>query len=69
MNCPPLSTTTIIADDARLAAKLSCLLAPAVYAANLAAMGQGAVLANGSAPWPLAPTMLDDNRQTPEPTG
>jgi hypothetical protein len=31
--------------------------------------GQGAALINGSAPWPVAPTMHDDNRQAPVATG
>ena len=45
-------------------------LAPAVYAANfLPQRGQGAALANGSAPWPNVPTVQDGNRQTLRPTG
>jgi putative transposase len=40
-------------------------LAPAVYAANLSPQsGQGAVLAEGSAPWPVAPTVQDGNCRT-----
>jgi OFA family oxalate/formate antiporter-like MFS transporter len=45
-------------------------LAPAVYAANLSPQsGQGAALAEGSAPWPIAPTVQDGNRQTLSATG
>ena len=45
-------------------------LAPAVYAAQfLPQRDQGAALRNGSAPWPAAPTVHDDNRQTLVATG
>ena len=45
-------------------------LAPAVYAAKFSPQrDQGAALDNGSAPWPVAPTVHDDNRQTLEATG
>jgi putative transposase len=45
-------------------------LAPAVYAANfLLQPGQGAALANGSAPWPVVPIVQDGNHQTLRPTG
>ncbi len=45
-------------------------LAPAVYAAQFSPQrDQGAVQTNGSAPWPVAPTVHDDNRQTPVATG
>ena len=45
-------------------------LAPAVYAAHfLPQPFQGAALRNGSAPWPVAPTVHDDNRQTLVATG
>ena len=45
-------------------------LAPAVYAANfLPQHGQGAALANGSAPWPAVPIVQDGNHQTLRPTG
>jgi putative transposase len=40
-------------------------LTPAVYAAQFSPQqGQGAALRDGSAPWPVAPTVLDSNRQT-----
>jgi putative transposase len=40
-------------------------LAPAVYAANFSSQsGQGAALRNGSAPWPVAPTVQNCNCQT-----
>jgi putative transposase len=40
-------------------------LAPAVYAANFSPQsGQGAALCNGSAPWPVAPTVQNANCQT-----
>ena len=45
-------------------------LAPAVYAANFSPQsGQGAALAEGSAPWPIAPTVQDGNCQTLSATG
>ena len=45
-------------------------LAPAVYAANFSPQhGQGAALANGSAPWPTVPIVQDGNHQTLRPTG
>jgi len=45
-------------------------LAPAVYAANLSPQsGQGAALADGSTPWPVAPIVQDGNCQTLSPTG
>jgi putative transposase len=45
-------------------------LAPAVYAAQFSPQqGQGAALRNGSAPWPVASTVHDVNRQTLEATG
>jgi putative transposase len=45
-------------------------LTPAVYAATfLPQQGQGAALIDGSAPWPVAPTVHDDNRQTLVATG
>ena len=45
-------------------------LAPAVYAAKfLPQQVQGAALRNGSAPWPVAPTVHDNNRQTLVTTG
>jgi putative transposase len=45
-------------------------LAPAVYAANFSPQsGQGAPLAEGSATWPVAPTVQDGNRQTLNSTG
>ena len=46
-------------------------LAPAVYAAQFSPQrDQGAALRNGSAPWPIAPTVHDDNnRQTLVATG
>jgi putative transposase len=45
-------------------------LAPAVYAAKFSPQrDQGAALAEGSAPWPVAPTVHDDARQTLEATG
>ena len=40
-------------------------LAPAIYAATFSPpRGQGAALRNGSAPWPVAPIVLDSNCQT-----
>jgi len=40
-------------------------LTPAVYSAQFSPQqGQGAALRDGSAPWPVAPTVLDSNRQT-----
>lgn len=46
------------------------LAAPAVYTANfLPQHGQGAALANGSAPWPTASTVQDGEHQTLRPTG
>ena len=40
-------------------------LTPAAYAAQFSPQqGQGAALHNGSAPWPVAPTVHDGNRQT-----
>jgi putative transposase len=45
-------------------------LTPAVYAAKfLPQQGQDAALIDGSAPWPVAPTVHDDNRQTLVATG
>lgn len=46
-------------------------LAPAVYASQVSPpRGQGAALGNGSAPWPVAPTVYDaSNRQTLAVTG
>jgi putative transposase len=45
-------------------------LAPAVYAANFSPQhGQGAALADGSAPWPTVPNVQDGNHQTIRPTG
>jgi putative transposase len=45
-------------------------LAPAVYAANLSPQsGQGAALAEGSAPGPIAPTVQDGKCQTLSATG
>lgn len=45
-------------------------LAPAVYAANFPPQsGQGAALRNGSAPWPVAPTMQNGDCQTLSETG
>jgi putative transposase len=45
-------------------------LAPAVYAANFSPQsGQGATFAEGSATWPVAPTVRDGNRQTLSATG
>jgi putative transposase len=46
-------------------------LAPAIYAATFSPPpGQGAALGNGSAPWPVAPTVYDaSNRQTLAATG
>jgi putative transposase len=45
-------------------------LAPAVYAANFSPQsGQGAALAKGSAPWPIALTVQDGNRRTLSATG
>jgi putative transposase len=45
-------------------------LAPAVYAANFSPQSdQGATLAEGSATWPVAPTVQDRNRQTLSATG
>ena len=45
-------------------------LAPAVYAANFSPQSvQGAALVDGSAPWPVAPTVQDGNRQTLSSTG
>ena len=45
-------------------------LAPAVYAANFSPQsGQGAALRNGSAPWPVAPTVQDGSCQTLSATG
>jgi putative transposase len=45
-------------------------LTPAVYAAQfLPQLGQGAALIDGSAPWPVAPAVHDDNRQTLVSTG
>jgi putative transposase len=45
-------------------------LAPAVYAAQfLPQPVQDAALRNGSAPWPVAPTVHDNNRQTLVATG
>ena len=45
-------------------------LTPADYAAQfLPQPGQGAALPNGSAPWPVAPTVHERNRQTPVATG
>ena len=41
-------------------------LTPAVYAAAFSLQpGQGAALITGSAPWPVAPTVQIENRQTP----
>jgi putative transposase len=40
-------------------------LTPAVYAAKFNATDQGAALRNGSAPWPVAPTVMFENCQTP----
>jgi putative transposase len=40
-------------------------LTPAAHAAQFSPqLGQGAALSNGSAPWPVAPTVHDGNRQT-----
>ena len=40
-------------------------LSPAVYAANLSPQsGQGAALRNGSAPWPVAPSVQNGSCQT-----
>jgi len=46
-------------------------LAPAIYATTFSSpQGQGAALRNGSAPWPVAATVYDDNnRQTLAATG
>ena len=45
-------------------------LAPAVYAANFSPQsGQGAALRNGSAPWPVAPTVQNGDCQTLSETG
>ena len=45
-------------------------LTPAVYAAQFSPQrDQGAALRNGSAPWPVAPTVQDENRQTLVATG
>jgi putative transposase len=45
-------------------------LTPAVYAAKFSPQrDQGAALAKGSAPWPVAQTVHDDNRQTLVATG
>jgi putative transposase len=45
-------------------------LAPTVYAANFSPQsGLGAALRNGSAPWPVAPTVQNSNYQTLSPTG
>jgi len=45
-------------------------LTPAVHAAQVSSQpGQGAALSNGSAPWPVAPTVHDGNRQTPAAPG
>jgi putative transposase len=45
-------------------------LAPAVYAANFSPQsGQGAALRNGSAPWPVAPTVQNGDYQTLSATG
>src|SRR6201997_2305129 len=46
-------------------------LGPAIYAATFSPpRGQGAALRNGSAPWPVAPTVYDaSNRQTLAATG
>jgi putative transposase len=44
-------------------------LTPAVYAAKFTATGQDAALRNGSAPWPVAPIVQDEKRQTPVTTG
>ena len=45
-------------------------LTPAVYAAKFSPQpGQGAALAKGSAPWPIALTVQDGNRQTLSATG
>jgi putative transposase len=46
-------------------------LTPAVYAQQLTATGQGAARIEGSAPWPIAPTVQMEtiNRQTPVVTG
>jgi putative transposase len=45
-------------------------LTPAVYAAKFSPQqGQGAALIDGSAPWPVAPTVQVENRQTLVATG
>ncbi len=45
-------------------------LTPAAYAAKFSPQqGQGAALIEGSAPWPVAPNMQVENRQTPVATG
>lgn len=45
-------------------------LTPAVYAATfLPQRGQGSALIDGSAPWPVAPTVHNDNRQALVVTG
>src|ERR1700687_1431669 len=45
-------------------------LPPAFYAATFSPQsGQGAALAEGSAPWPIAPTVQDGNCQTLSATG
>jgi putative transposase len=45
-------------------------LAPAVYAANFSPQsGQGAALRNGSAPWPVAPTVQNGDDRTLNATG
>jgi putative transposase len=45
-------------------------LAPAVYPANfLSQHGQGAVLADGSEPWPAVPIVQDGNYKTLRPAG
>jgi putative transposase len=45
-------------------------LAPTVYAANFSPQsGHVAALRNGSAPWPVAPTVQNSNYQTLSPTG
>jgi putative transposase len=45
-------------------------LTPAAYAARFSPQqDQGAALIDGSAPWPVAPTVLIENRQTPVVTG
>lgn len=44
-------------------------LTPAVYAATFTATGQGAALRNGSAPCPVAPSVMFENCQTPATPG